>query len=168
MRAAGRMLMQATAVAAMLLTAACGGGVRNRVEVEDVVSVARLGWSGADVELRVTNRLHRDLSLESCRVWFRTRSGVLAEAELRGGAAIARRTTEQVRMRFRVSSANPSAMPALWRRLAAGETDDIWIDAEAAVRIGGRERKIYAQGRRLSEILSNFGVPEAALPAWFQ
>ena len=151
-----------------LLLPSCGGGGRQRVAVESVESVSRLGWSGAEVVLRVRNDLGRDVALDECRIIFRTESGTLAQAELRGGAAVARRSTGRVALRIRITSVNPSAMQVLWRRLAAGDIGTVRLDIEAAVRIGSRKRKIYAAERSLSEILCNFGVSKDDLPTWFQ
>ena len=157
MRFAGRILIL---IVLSLLLPSCGGGARQRVAVEGVESVARLGWSGFEAVLTVRNDLGRDVSLDECRILFRTESGTLAQADLRGGATVARRSTGSVTLRFRITSVNPSAMQALWRRLAAGDLGAVLVDVEAAVRTGGRERKIYVAERSLSEILSNFGVPD--------
>ena len=152
----------------MLLASSCGRMVQRRVAVESVGSVERLGWSGADVTLRVRNDLRRDITLDSCRVAFRVPAGLLATAELRGGASMERRTTDNVKLRLKIVSENPSAMQVLWRRMAVGETGDVTLDAEAVVRIGGRERKIYVPEEKLSEILRNFGVSEEDFATWFQ
>lgn len=163
-------IIVAVAAAAVMLTAmsSCGGAVRRRVAVEDILSVARLGLSGAEVELRVRNGLRRDIVLESCTLRLGVAAGELASAELRGGAVSAGGTCGGVRLRFRVSSVSPSAVQALWRRFAAGGIDDVTVDAEATVRIGRRTYKIYAAERNLSEILSNFGVSKEELSTWFQ
>lgn len=163
-----RVLLKISLLLMIVLSVSCGGTVRKRVAVEGVESVSRLGWSGVDITLSVRNDLRRDIVLDSCRVAFRTGGGVLAMAELRGGAEIGRLTTAPVRMRFKIISANPSAMQALWRSMAAGGSEAMMFDTEAVVRIGGRERRIYAPTRNLSEILSNFGVSEDDFATWFQ
>lgn len=152
----------------LLLSVSCGRMVQRRVAVESVESFERLGWSGVDVTLTVRNDLRRDIALDSCRVAFILPSGILARAELRGGASIERQTTADVRLRFKIVSENFLALQFLWLRMASGETDDTLLDIEAVVRIGGRQHKIYAPARNLSEILRKFGVSEDDFPTRFQ
>lgn len=156
------------AVAVLLAAVSCAGAARRLVAVESIDSVGRLGWSGIETCATVRNDLRRDLHLDSCRIVFRVGTGVLAAAELRGGAMIARQSESPVRLRFKIVSDNPSAMQLLWRKMAAGETGDLLLDIDAAVRIGSRERKICMPQRSLSEILRNFGVAEDDFAAWFQ
>ena len=165
MSGVGKILLLLTTA---LLAVSCGGMVQRRVAVESVESVERLGWSGADITLRVRNGLRRDVMLDSCRIDCRVPSGVLATAELRGGVSIDRLTAGDVRLRMKISSANPSAMQLLWRRMADGNTGDMLLDVEAAVRIGGSKRRICAPALSLSEILRNFGVSEDDFATWFQ
>lgn len=155
-------------LAVALLLPSCAGMVQRRVAVEGVGPVSRLGWSGADAVLTVRNDLGRDVTLDSCRITFRTASGTLAQAELRGGATVARRSAGSVRLRLKITSDNPSAMQALWRRLAGGDIDGVVLDIDAEAHIGRRRHKIYAEGRSLSEILSNFGVPNSEFATYFQ
>lgn len=146
----------------------CSRMAQQRVTVESVDSVERLGWSGTEIALTVRNGLLRDIRLDSCRMTIRTASGTVVGAELRGGAAIGKQTTQQVRLRFKITAENPSAMQSLWHRLSSGEVQDVTVETHAAAEIGRSRRKIYRPARSLSEILRNFEVSEDDFSTWFQ
>ena len=148
-----------------LLAVSCGSAVR-RVGVESVDSVAPAGWSGLSATLTVRNDMRRELRLESCRLVFRSDSGELAQADLRGEAAVAARTTSQVRLLFRVTSVSPSVFQYLWRRIVAGRADEVKVDVDAVVQIGSHRRRICARERDLSEIIRTFGVTEQDFLRW--
>ena len=161
-----RMMMMAAALAACaLLGWSCGGPAR-RVEVESVDSVKPAGWSGVSIWLTVRNDMRREIVLESCRLVFSGDSGELAGADLRSPAAVAARTTSAVRLMFKVTSVSPSLFRYLWRRVVSGRADEVWVDVDAVVRIGGRERRICLRKQQLSKILCNFGVAENDFATW--
>lgn len=164
---ASRTIAMLIALTAMLFAVSCGGAVSRRVGIESVESVSLAGLSGVDVVVTARNDLRRDIRLDSCRVAICLPSGVLARAELRGGAELARRTTAPVRLRFRLRAANLSAVGALWSRASAKKVDDVYLNIEAVVRIGGCRRKIYLPRQSLSEILRNFGGAEYGAAAGY-
>ena len=143
-----------------LSCASCADAVRRRVAAESVDAVRPAGLSGVQVTLTVRNDLRRDIALDSCRLDFRLPSGARVQAELRGGAELPRRTTRQVNLRFKISTDIRSAMQLAGHVMNGGSTDGVTVDIRAVARIGGRERRIYAPQRNLSEILCNFGEPK--------
>ena len=152
------------AVVSLLTMVSCGRTVQRKLAVESVESVERLGFSGADIRLSVRNDLRRDIVLDSCRVEFCLPAGALLHAELRGGAVAPARSRSTVRLRMKITSVTPAALQVLWRSFAGGAAGEAMLNIDAVVHYGRRERKIYARQVSLSEILSNFGVPENDAP----
>lgn len=146
--------------------ASCSRQMQRRIRIEGVESVERHGWSGADVTLRVSNDTRRDLTLDSCTVHVFSAGTSLAgpihlgSLELRGGAAIARRTHASVRLRMKIRTESPAAAQAMWRRLSEGRTGELLVSAEAAARAGSRGRRISTGLLPLSSILNIFGVSD--------
>ena len=154
-----RFLHILTAVVFSMSMMSCGNYVRQRVAVESVDGFGTSGLSGVQVAVTVRNDLRRDLMLDSCRAVFIIPSGERVTAELRGGAKVERRTTQGVRLRFKVTG-NPQALYALWRYISAGRTDDVQADVDAVARLGGVRHRICVGQRSLSEIIRIFGVPQ--------
>lgn len=170
MRSFARFTVRLAAVAAVMLAAvSCGESiVRRRLQLEGVESVSRLGWSGLEIGLRVSNRFRRDVKVDSCRLIFVTADGNrLAVMEMRGGVTLPRRATSGVRVRMKVTSVSPAAIQLLWRRLSRGEAGDIEVAGEIVAGMGKRRREISFGRVPVSEILNIFGMSEQDFGAYF-
>ena len=123
MRLVKRLLLLGLLLAATLPLGSCSRAVeraRERIRLEAVESVRRLGFSGAEAVVRVRNGSRSRLVLREADLEFFLGGRPVLSARLHRQVEVPRRTTERVVTRWRLQILDPMALPVLTGRLRAG------------------------------------------------
>ena len=161
MRLVKRLLLLGLLLAATLPLGSCGRAVeraRERIRLEAVESVRRLGFSGAEAVVRVRNDSRGRLVLREADLEFFLGGRPVLSARLHRQVEVPRRTTERVVTRWRLQILDPMALPVLTGRLRAGEIGQVAVSCRIRGRGGPVRVNISQEMMPLSDFLNIFGL----------
>lgn len=161
MRILKRILLIALLLAAALPTVSCRRAVeraREKIRVEAVEPVRRMGFSGAEAVVRVRNDSRSRLVLREADLEFFLGGRPVLSARLHRPVEVPRRTTERVVTRWRLQILDPMALPVLTGRLRAGEIGQVAVSCRIRGRGGPVRVNISQEMMPLSDFLNIFGL----------
>ena len=161
MRLVKRLLLLGLLLAATLPLGSCSRAVeraRERIRLEAVESVRRLGLSGAGAVVRVRNDSRSRLVLREADLEFFLGGRPVLSARLHRPVEVPRRTTERVVTRWRLQILDPMALPVLTGRLRAGEIGQVAVSCRIRGRGGPVRVNISQEMMPLSDFLNIFGL----------
>lgn len=161
MRILKRILLIALLLAATLPTVSCRRAVeraREKIRIEAVEPVRRMGFSGAELIVLVENGTRYRLSLREARFDLFYAGRRVVTFLLHGEVEVPRRTTERVVTRWKMNVSDPLAYLALSGRLRAGDISRVAVSCEIVGRGGPARVNISHEMMPLSDFLNIFGL----------
>ena len=161
MRLVKRLLLLGLLLAATLPLGSCGRAVeraRERIRLEAVESVRRLGFSGAEAVVRVRNDSRSRLVLSEADLEFFLGGRPVLSARLPRPVEVPPPPPQRVVTRWRLPILHPLALPRLTRRLRAGELGPGAVSCRLRGRRGPVRVNISQEMMPLSDFLNIFGL----------
>lgn len=156
-----RILLIGLLLAATLPMASCRRAAekaREKIRIEAVESVQRMGFSGAEAVVHVKNGTRYRLALQEARFDIFYSDRRVVTFRLHEAVEVPRRTTGRVVTRWKMSVPDPLAYLALSGRLRAGDISRVAVSCEIVGRGGPARVNISHEMMPLSDFLNIFGL----------
>lgn len=151
-----RLLFSGTVLLLALQLGGCATSLARKIRLETVQEVRTYGTAGADLTLWVTNESRRTVRLEAACVDFYTDSVFLGRVRLRDTVVLAKRSSEEVKSRWKNESPDVAGWYVLEKRLREQDLGLLDVTVEFTVRAGAFRRTIYWERVPVSNFLNIF------------
>ena len=134
----------------------CAASLARKIRLEAVQEVRTYGTAGADLTLWMTNESRRTIRLEAACVDFYTDSVFLGRVRLRDTVVLAKRSSEEVKSRWKNESPDVAGWYVLEKRLREQDLGLLDVTVEFTVKAGAFRRTIYWERVPVSTFLNIF------------
>lgn len=155
-RALRRLLFSGTVLLLALQLGGCAASLARKIRLEAVQEVRTYGTAGADLTLWMTNESRRTVRLEAACVDFYTDSVFLGRVRLRDTVVLAKRSSEEVKSRWKNESPDVAGWYVLEKRLREQDLGLLDVTVEFTVKAGAFRRTIYWERVPVSNFLNIF------------